>query len=105
VPEPPIRADQRPGPHPDHADQPDQPDQPDQGADQPDAAARQDPAAEGPSGPGTADDDIAAAVAAYRSSVRQGAPLSERKLGGMFGKSRRWARSRIAEARLSLVPA
>jgi hypothetical protein len=48
---------------------------------------------------------MAAAVAAYRNSVRQGTPLSERKLGGMFGKSRRWARSRIAEARLSPLPA
>jgi len=44
----------------------------------------------------------AAAVAAYRISVRTGAPLSERKLAGMFGKtSRRWARNRIAEARQS----
>jgi hypothetical protein len=42
----------------------------------------------------------AAAVAAYRTSVESGKPLSERKLAGMFGKtSRRWARSRIAEAR------
>ena len=102
VPEPLVRADQRSGPHPDHADQPNQPDQ---AAGQADAAAGQDPVPEGPSSPGTADDDIAAAVAAYRSSVRQGAPLSERKLGGMFGKSRRWARSRIAEVKLSPVPA
>ena len=43
---------------------------------------------------------IAAAVAAYRASLRTGKPLSERKLAGMFGKtSRRWARSRMAEAR------
>ena len=49
---------------------------------------------------------IAAAVAAYRASLRTGRPLSERKLAGMFGKtSRRWARSRMAEARQSLVPA
>jgi hypothetical protein len=42
----------------------------------------------------------AATVAAYRASVRAGKPLSERKLVGIFGKtSRRWARSRIAEAR------
>jgi hypothetical protein len=35
-----------------------------------------------------------------------GRPLSERKLAGMFGKtSRRWARSRMAEARQSLTPA
>ena len=47
----------------------------------------------------------AAAVAAYRASVRAGKPLSERKLAGMFGKtSRRWARSRIAEARNSPLP-
>jgi hypothetical protein len=49
---------------------------------------------------------IAAAVAAYRASLQTGRPLSERKLAGMFGKtSRRWARSRMAEARQSLVPA
>jgi hypothetical protein len=48
----------------------------------------------------------AAAVAAYRASVRVGKPLSERRLAGMFGKtSRRWARSRIAEARNSALPA
>lgn len=48
----------------------------------------------------------AAAVAAYRASVRAGKPLSERKLAGMFGKtSCRWARSRIAEARNSPLPA
>lgn len=54
-----------------------------------------------------ADSDIsAAAVAAYRASVQAGAPLSERKLAGMFGKtSRRWARIRMAEARQSRVPA
>jgi hypothetical protein len=41
-----------------------------------------------------------AAVAAYRASVADGKPLSERKLAEMFGKtSRRWARSRIDEAR------
>ena len=48
----------------------------------------------------------AAAVAAYRASLQAGRPLSERKLAGMFGKtSRRWARTRMAEARQSLVPA
>jgi len=51
---------------------------------------------------GTARDEsetIAAAVAAYRASIQTGKPLSERKLAGMFGKtSRRWARSRMAEA-------
>jgi hypothetical protein len=58
---------------------------------------------------GTARDEretITAAVAAYRASLQTGRPLSERKLAGMFGKtSRRWARSRMAEARQSLVPA
>jgi hypothetical protein len=47
----------------------------------------------------------AAAVAAYRASVRDGQPISERKLAEMFGKtSRRWARNRMAEARRSLAP-
>ena len=42
-----------------------------------------------------------AAVAAYRASLKSGLPLSERKLAAMFGKtSRRWARSRMAEARV-----
>jgi len=45
-------------------------------------------------------DTEAAAVAAYRASLEAGKPLSERRLAGMFGKtSRRWARSRMAEAR------
>jgi hypothetical protein len=49
---------------------------------------------------------IAAAVAAYRASIQSGKPLSERKLAGMFGKtSRRWARSRMAEARQAPVTA
>jgi hypothetical protein len=49
--------------------------------------------------------DIDAAVAAYRASVREGRPLSERKLAETFGRtSRRWARNRMAEARQSLVP-
>ena len=62
----------------------------------------------GPGGPGTsgtaaatapAGDVDAAAVAAYRASVREGRPLSERKLAAAFGKtSRRWARDRMAEA-------
>ena len=53
------------------------------------------------------DGDInAAAVAAYRASVQDGKPVSERKLAEMFGKtSRRWARSRMAEARQGLAPA
>jgi hypothetical protein len=53
-----------------------------------------------------ASDVNAAAVAAYRASVQIGKPLSERKLAGKFGKtSRRWARSRMAEARQNLVSA
>ena len=91
-----VRADQRPGPRPDQADHP---------ADHPGAAADQVSGDPPLTGTGAGGDDIAAAVTAYRSSVRQGAPLSERKLGGMFGKSRRWARSRMAEARQNPVPA
>ena len=50
-------------------------------------------------------DTEAAAVAAYRASVQDGQPISERKLAEMFGKtSRRWARNRMAEARQSLAP-
>jgi hypothetical protein len=53
-----------------------------------------------------AGDINAAAVTAYRDSLRVGAPLSERKLAEMFGfTSRRWARNRMAEARQSLVDA
>jgi hypothetical protein len=53
------------------------------------------------------EDDInAAAVAAYRTSIETGRPLSERKLAQMFGKtSRRWARNRMAEARQALKSA
>lgn len=41
-----------------------------------------------------------AAAAAYRVSVDQGQPLSERRLAAKFGRtSRRWARHRMAEAR------
>jgi hypothetical protein len=91
-PEPPVQAD--------HPDQP---------ADHLVAAAEQvrsDPPLTGTSSEDPDEDpDVAAAVDAYRSSVEQGAPLSERKLGGKFGKSRRWARSRMAEARQSPVPA
>jgi len=48
----------------------------------------------------------AAAVAAYRTSVQAGKPLSERKLAGQFGKtSRRWARNRMADAQQSPTPA
>ena len=43
-----------------------------------------------------------AAVAAYRLSVQAGNPLSERRLAQMFGRtSRRWARARIADVRLT----
>lgn len=46
------------------------------------------------------DDVNLAAVAAYRASLENGTPLSERRLAAMYGKtSRRWARNRIAEAR------
>jgi hypothetical protein len=53
-----------------------------------------------------ADDAInIAAVAAYRASLEGSRPLSERKLAAMFGKtSRRWARSRMAEARQVPAP-
>jgi len=51
------------------------------------------------------DDVNTAAVAAYRASLEGGTPLSERKLAAMFGKtSRRWARSRMTEARHDPVP-
>lgn len=50
---------------------------------------------------GEGEDEVdTAAVAAYRASLKSGKPLSERKLAAMFGKSsRRWARSRMTEAR------
>ncbi|MGO9217221.1 MAG: DUF2637 domain-containing protein [Streptosporangiaceae bacterium] len=56
---------------------------------------------------GSSEEDVnTAAVAAYRVSIDTGRPLSERKLAAMFGKtSRRWARSRMAEARQPLVSA
>jgi hypothetical protein len=60
----------------------------------------------GPTDPGRAartapaGDINAAAVAAYRASIQEGKPLSERKLAAAFGKtSRRWARGRMTEAR------
>ena len=44
--------------------------------------------------------EYAAAVAAYRLSVKAGSPLSERRLALAFGRtSRRWARGIIADAR------
>jgi Protein of unknown function (DUF2637) len=50
-------------------------------------------------GDGREEDINVAAVAAYRATIDSGKPLSERKLAAMFGKtSRRWARSRMAEA-------
>jgi hypothetical protein len=55
---------------------------------------------------GPVSDIDAAAVAAYHASIREGRPLSERKLAEAFGRtSRRWARNRMAEARQSPVPA
>lgn len=55
---------------------------------------------------GAEQDVDAAAVAAYRSSLSSGRPLSERKLAAMFGKtSRRWARNRMADARQPPVQA
>jgi hypothetical protein len=52
----------------------------------------------------SAGDINAAAVAAYRASIREGKPLSERKLATSFGTtSRRWARNRMAEAKQELV--
>ena len=64
------------------------------------------PAGPPAAGNGSGEIDInAAAVAAYRASVQDGQPISERKLAEMFGKtSRRWARGRMAEARQSLAP-
>ena len=54
----------------------------------------------GTTGEDREEDINVAAVAAYRTSIESGRPLSERKLAAMFGKtSRRWARGRMAEAR------
>jgi Protein of unknown function (DUF2637) len=63
------------------------------------------PLARGPAvGTAPAGDIDAAAVTAYRASLREGRPLSERKLAEAFGRiSRRWARNRMAEARQGLV--
>jgi hypothetical protein len=64
----------------------------------------------GPTDPGRAartapaGDINAAAVAAYRASLQEGKPLSERKLAAAYGKtSRRWARARMTEARQGSV--
>lgn len=81
-----IEADQESGPALEAADQAYQE------ADQLSAGAR-------PSGIVDKAETNAAAVAAYRSSIKAGKPLSERKLAAMFDRtSRRWARNRIAEA-------
>ena len=102
-------ADQRTGAglsgpdHPDHlVPAADHPDRVDQAADHADQVPGPLPAAGASSGE---IDTEAAAVAAYRASVQDGQPISERKLAEMFGKtSRRWARNRMAEARQSLAP-
>jgi hypothetical protein len=91
---------------------PDHPDDLVRAADHPDrvnqAADHADHADHGPGpllAPGASSGEIdteTAAVAAYRVSVQDGQPLSERKLAARFGKtSRRWARNRMAEARQS----
>jgi hypothetical protein len=91
VPDHPGHLDRAAG-HPDHADR---------AADHADPVPGSPPAAGASSG----EIDAAAAVAAYRASVQDGQPISERKLAEMFGKtSRRWARNRMAEARQSPVP-
>ena len=75
--------------HPDRADHADHADQVPSSLPAPDASSGE-------------IDTEAAAVAAYRASVQDGQPLSERKLAARFGKtSRRWARNRMAEARQS----
>jgi hypothetical protein len=84
----------------------------DQGADHPDrvdqAADHADHVPGSLAAPGASSGEVdteAAAVAAYRASVQDGQPISERKLAEMFGKtSRRWARNRMAEARQSPSP-
>jgi hypothetical protein len=84
-------------------------DHPVRAADHPDHAAdHADQVPGSPSAAGTSGGEIetdAAAVAAYRASVQDGQPISERKLAEMFGKtSRRWARSRMVEALQSPAP-
>jgi hypothetical protein len=61
--------------------------------------------AEGPCLVGRDEDDVnIAAAEAYRASLEDGKPLSERKLAAMYGKtSRRWARNRMTEARRVLL--
>lgn len=48
--------------------------------------------------PETTMDDAEAARVDYRNSVTVGEPLSERALAARYGRSRNWARARIAEA-------
>ena len=43
------------------------------------------------------DPDAKAAYTAYRKSVNQGRPLSDRALGAMFGRGRTWGANRITE--------
>jgi hypothetical protein len=99
-----------PGPHgpgqPDHTDRTNQASGPDWNApDHADRVDRLDGTVGPPDATRSGSDVDAAAVAAYRASVREGRPLSERKLAETFGKtSRRWARNRMAEARQGLVP-
>ncbi len=45
------------------------------------------------------DPDADAARRAYRASVRAGRPLSDRKLGEMYGQTRRWGQNRITECK------
>jgi hypothetical protein len=94
-------AAQVPGPGPAGPDGTDQ-------ANQAGGPVRESTGPRGPSGPtapglatvtAPAGDINAAAVATYRASLRDGKPLSERKLAETFGKtSRRWARNQMAEA-------
>lgn len=63
----------------------------------PDRAMPEQPAALG--GPADAD-QWTDAIAAYRTSVEQGEPLSERKLADRYGQSRRWARKVMDTARV-----
>jgi hypothetical protein len=102
-------ADQATGPGwtgPDQASQADQAGGPDRTADHADQPDHYGVIRVPGKGASPVGDINAAAVAAYRDSLRAGTPLSERKLAEMFGlTSRRWARNRMAEARQSLAAA
>ena len=88
------------GPGSNASDQPDHAGE--SGCDVPDRADH----AGGSQMPGAVSSINVAAVAAYRASVLEGKPLSERRLAEAFGTtSRRWARNRMAEARQSPLPA